>query len=175
MSIKPQVSERDHIQGKKDAPVELVEYGDYQCPYCGEAYPIIKNIQQGAGDRLKFIFRNFPLKTIHPDALKAAIASEAAGLQGKYWEMHDLLFENQKSLKPHSLLLYADELNLNMDQFEADLVDQRFEKKVLDDFYSGLRSGVNATPTFFINGEKYNDDWRSKRFLESLQINAELE
>ncbi|SRR6266404_1016994 len=175
MSIKPQISEFDHVEGKKDAPVELVEYGDYQCPYCGEAYPIIKNIQKELGERLKFIFRNFPLKKIHPDALKAAIASEAADLQGKYWQMHDLLFENQKSLNPHSLLLYADELNLNMDQFEADLVDQRLEKKVLDDFYSGLRSGVNATPTFFINGEKYNDDWRSKRFLEFLQINAELQ
>ena len=175
MSIKPQVSEYDHIEGKKDAPVELVEYGDYQCPYCGEAYPIIKNIQKELGDRLKFIFRNFPLKKIHTDALKAAIASEAAGLQGKYWEMHDLLFENQKRLNPHSLLLYANELNLKMDQFKTDLGDPGLEKKVMDDFYSGLRSGVIATPTFFINGEKYNDDWRSKRFLEFLQINAELQ
>jgi protein-disulfide isomerase len=174
MSIKPQVSEYDHIEGRKDAPVELVEYGDYQCPYCGEAYPIVKFIQKQLGNNLRFVFRNFPLKNIHPDAVRAAIASEAAGLQGKYWQMHDLLFENQKRLNPHSLLGYAKELNLNMDQFEADLVDQRLEKKVLDDFYNGLRRGVNATPTFFINGEKYNDDWRSKKFLEFLQINAEL-
>ena len=175
MSLKPQVSEYDHIEGKRNAPVELVEYGDCQCPYCGEAYPLIKNIQKELSDRLKFIFRNFPLKKIHPDALKAAIASEAAGLQGKYWEMHDLLFENKKRLNPHSLLLYANELNLKMDQFETDLGDPRVEKKVMDDFYSGLCSGINATPTFFINAEKYNDDWRSKRFLEFLQINAEVQ
>jgi len=175
MSIKPRVSEYDHIEGKKDAPVELVEYGDYQCPYCGEAYPIVKHIQEQLGRNLKFVFRNFPLKNIHPDAIRAAIASEAAGLQGKYWQMHDLLFENQKRLNLHSLLVYANELNLNMDQFETDLGDPDVEKKVMDDFYSGLRSGVNATPTFFINGEKYNDDWRSKRFLEFLQINAELQ
>ncbi len=175
MSLKPLVSEYDHIEGKKDAPVELVGYGDYQCPYCGEAYPIVKFIQRQFGNNLKFVFRNFPLKNIHPDAIRAAIASEAADLQGKYWQMHDLLFENQKRLNPHSLLLYANELNLKMDQFKTDLGNPGLEKKVLDDFYSGLRSGVNATPTFFINGDKYNDDWRSKRFLESLQINAELQ
>jgi protein-disulfide isomerase len=116
-----------------------------------------------------------PLKNIHPDAIKAAIASEAADLQGKYWQMRDLLFENQKRLNPHSLLLYANELNLKMDQFKTDLGDPVLKKKVMDDFYSGLRSGVNATPTFFIKGEKYNGDWRSKRFLQSLQINAELQ
>ncbi len=172
MSLKPQVSENDHIDGKKDASIELVEYGDYQCPYCGEAYPIVKHIQEQLGRNLKFVFRNFPLKKIHPDAVMAAVASEAADLEGKYWEMHDLLYENQRRLNPHSLLDYANELKLNMDEFENDLVDPRLEKKVMDDFYSGLRSGVNATPTFFINGKKYDDNWRSEKFLEFLRMSV---
>ena len=172
MSLNPLVSEYDHTSGNKDAAIELVEYGDYQCPYCGEAYPIVKFIQKQLGYNLKFVFRNFPLKKIHPDAVRAAIASETADLQEKYWEMHDLLFENQKRLNLHSLLLYADELNLKMDQFESDIANPILEKKVMNDFYSGLRSGVNATPTFFINGEKYSDDWRSKKFWEFMQANA---
>ena len=168
MSLNPPVSNTDHFQGNKNATLELVEYGDYQCPYCGEAYPLIKNIQQELGENLKFIFRNFPLRKIHPDAVHAAIAAEAAALQGKFWEMHDLLFENQRRLNPNSLLRYADELDLNRKQFEKDLVDPELEKKVMDDFYSGMRSGVNATPSFFVNGEKYNQEWRSNEFLEFL-------
>ncbi len=169
MSLNPPVSKMDHLQGSKNASVELVEYGDYQCPYCGEAYPLIKIIQQEMGNDLKFIFRNFPLRKIHPDALNAAIASEAAGIEGKFWEMHDMLFENQRRLNPNSILRYANELDLDIKQFEKDLADPEIEKKVLDDFYSGMRSGVNATPTFFVNGEKYDQDWRSKRFLEFLK------
>ena len=155
MALRQPISEGDHIQGNPDAPVELVEYGDYQCPHCGRAYPVIKDLQKELGSSLKFIFRNFPLTKIHPQAKSAAVAAEAAAFQGKYWEMHDILFENQKRLTPQAILEYAATLELNMQQFEQDVLSPELEEKVDAQFYSGMRSGVNATPTFFINGEKY--------------------
>jgi protein-disulfide isomerase len=166
--LKPPVSEKDHIHGSLHANIELVEYGDYQCPYCGEAYPIVKRIQQELGSRLKFVFRNFPLRKIHPQALMAAVASEAANLQGKYWEMHDMLFENQTRLNYSSILQYAEYLGLDIIRFKVDMADTNLEKKALSDFESGLRSGVNATPTFFVNGNKYLQDWRAPTFLGDL-------
>lgn len=159
MSLRPPVSGKDHIQGNPDAAIELLEYGDYQCPYCGRAYPIVKNIQQNLGDDLKFVFRNFPLTKIHPLAKIASVATEAAGKQGKFWEMHDIIFENQRRLYKRALLEYAQAIDLNLAQFEADLDNEILIEKVELDFESGLRSGVNATPTFFINGEKYEGNW----------------
>src|SRR6266404_5482851 len=105
--LNPPVNSNDHIQGIKTAPLELVEYGDYQCPHCGHAYPIIKNIQRSLGADLKFVFRNFPLSESHPDAFHAAVAAEAAELQQKFWDMHDIIFENQQELSVESLFLYA--------------------------------------------------------------------
>ena len=169
MALRTSVSENDHSQGNADAPIQLVEYGDYQCPYCGRAYPIVKQLQQQLGDDLRFIFRNFPLSEIHPQAKQAAIASEAAGLQGKFWEMHDVLFEHQHQLTHFSLVHYAKELGLDMDVFENDLADAKLAEKVEKDFYSGMRSGVSATPTFFINGEKYTGSWEPEPFLDFLQ------
>src|ERR1700704_3194594 len=119
--IKPSVNSKDHIQGKVTAPIELVEYGDYQCPHCGHAYPIIKNIQRRLGADLKFVFRNFPLSESHPDAFNAAIAAEAAGLQGKFWQMHDIIFENQVALDVESLFLYAKKTGLDLERFKNDI------------------------------------------------------
>ena len=159
MSLKPPVSARDHIQGNSNAMIELVEYGDYQCPYCGQAYPIIKIIQQKIGDDLKFVYRNFPLSEIHPQAKIAAIAAEAADRQNRFWAMHDIIFENQQRLHQSALIEYAKLIGLDVEQFEDDLTNDELVNRVEDDFESGLRSGVNGTPGFFINGKKYNDSW----------------
>ena len=167
--LKPAVSSKDHIQGNANAAIELVEYGDYQCPHCGRAYPIIKRVQEKMGDQLKFVFRNFPLAEIHPDAINAAKASEAAALQDKFWEMHDHIFEHQNRLNYALLVRYASQLHLNVEQFETDFAKPALAKKVDDDFESGVRSGVNATPSFFINGEKYNESWEEAPFLHYLQ------
>jgi protein-disulfide isomerase len=163
------LSENDHVQGNELAAIELIEYGDYQCPYCGQAYPIVKHIQEVLGSRLKFVFRNFPLRKIHPQAMAAALASEAAGLQGKFWEMHDILFENQNNLDHNSILSYARTLGLDAGKFNEDIASPELEKKVLSDFQSGLLGGVNATPTFFVNGLQYDGDWSSGDFLKFLK------
>jgi protein-disulfide isomerase len=167
--LKPPVNSKDHIQGKNTAPLELVEYGDYQCPHCGRAYPIIKNLQRSLGDDLKFVFRNFPLSEIHPDAFTAAVAAEAAGLQDKYWEMHDIIFENQQALDLESLFLYAKAIGLDVKRFKNDIQKNELADKVEQDFESGIRSGVNGTPSFFINGRKYNGDWEEDVFDQYLK------
>lgn len=176
MTLKPPVSDRDHRYGNLEAAVELLEYGDYQCPYCGRAYPVVKTIQQQMGDNLKFVFRNFPLTKIHPQAKMAAVATEAAGLQGKFWEMHDVVFENQRRLFKSALLDYARALDLHIERFDADLDNAALITKVEADFESGLRSGVNATPTFFVNGEKFTGDWSTDAlviFIETCLEKAE--
>ena len=167
--LRTAVNSQDHIQGNINAPIELVEYGDYQCPHCGHAYPIIKSIQKKMGNKLKFVFRNFPLAEIHPNAVNAAVASEAAAMQNKFWEMHDHLFEFQSRLDDESLVRYAAQLKLNVEQFENDFEKPELIKKVDADFESGVRSGVNGTPSFFINGEKYNDSWEEEPFLNYLK------
>ncbi|PZR25265.1 MAG: disulfide bond formation protein DsbA [Citrobacter freundii] len=169
MPLKPAVSEKDHIQGNPSAQIELVEYGDYQCPHCGHAYPIIKEVQQALGDQLKFVFRNFPLAEIHPYARLAAVATEAANRQGKYWEMHDIIFENQQNLHFTHLVEYAKRLGLDIDQFKADLDDPDLMEIVESDFESGVRSGVNGTPTFFVNGHKYSGNWEPAPFISFLK------
>lgn len=163
--LKIPVSENDHIQGDKNAPIELVEYGDYECPYCGEAYPLIKEIQKKLGKELKFVFRNFPLTNMHKDAKIAAIASEAAGAQGKFWEMHDIMFENQRHLKESDLIKYAEKIGLDVEKFKKDLKDPQLIEKVDSDFEGGIRSGVNKTPSFYVNGEK-KEELSDKMLLE---------
>lgn len=167
--LRPPVNENDHIQGSVHAPVELVEYGDYQCPHCGRAYPIIKRIQTEMGDTLKFIFRNFPLSQSHPQALAAAAAAEAAGRQNAYWEMHDLIFENQSRLESLPFVSFATTLSLDIPKFEKDMADPALADKVDNDFASGVRSGVNGTPSFFINGIRYDDSWEEKKLLAKLK------
>jgi protein-disulfide isomerase len=153
------VGERDHIQGPKTAKVTLVEYGDYQCPSCLQAYPIMIDIQEHLGDKMRLVFRNFPLTTVHPNAQHAAEAAEAAGVQGKFWEMHDCLYEHQARLADGDLLEYAGDIGLDTARFKRDLETHTFAGRVREDFQSGVRSGVNRTPTFFINGLRHDGPW----------------
>ncbi len=167
-NLKPPVGGTDHSQGNPAAPIELVEYGDYECPHCGRAYPIIKSIQEKMGDKLKFVFRNFPLAEAHPHATAAAISSEVAGHHDKFWEMHDLLYENQFNLRDSDILNYAKRAGLNTEEFSREKGEERYADKVQEDFDSGVRSGVNGTPSFFINGRKFGGDWSEESFLEHL-------
>jgi protein-disulfide isomerase len=157
--LTPPVSAVDHVDGPDTAPLTLVEYGDYECPYCGMAYLILKPARRALGDQLRFVFRNFPLNEAHPHARQAAQAAEAAAAQGKFWEMHDVLFENQNALEEADLLRYARTLGLDTERIARELRTQTYVKKVRDDFRSGVRSGANRTPTFFINGERYDESW----------------
>jgi protein-disulfide isomerase len=165
----PAVNSNDHIFGNPDATIELVEYGDYECPYCGRAYPIVKDIKQQLGSDIKFVFRNFPLSKIHPHAFPAAVATEAAGLQDKFWGMHDIIFENQRTLDADNIILLAGRIGLDTELFENDIQQTPLIDKVEKDFESGMRSGVNRTPTFFINGKKYDGDWGGTTLLDYLK------
>jgi protein-disulfide isomerase len=160
---------RDHIQGSADAPVTLVEYGDYECPYCGAAYPIVKEVQARMGDRLRFVFRNFPITTSHPHAEQAAEAAEAAAAQDSFWEMHDALYENQNRLQDEDLRGYAEELGLDVERFAGELGEHVHEARVHEDFLSGVRSGVNGTPTFYINGARHDDSYELETLLAALE------
>ena len=162
------VSEVDHIQGSAQAPVALLEYGDYQCPYCGRAYPIIKDLQATLGSKLRFVFRNFPLTKAHPYAELAAEAAEAAAASGKFWEMHDTLYENQEALSEESLVAYARQLGLDVPKFVEDIAKRQFKSRVRNDFMGGVKSGVSGTPGFFINGEKYDGSWDYDTLLRAL-------
>ena len=166
------VGARDHAQGPETAPVTLVEYGDYECPYCGRAYPIVKALQRHMGGSLRFVFRNFPISEIHPHAAKAAEAAEAAGERGKFWEMHDLLFEHQKALGVEDLAGYAQRLGMDLDAFADQLGRGAFEPRVREDFMSGVRSGVNGTPTFFINGARHDGSWDLPTLTEAVEAAA---
>jgi protein-disulfide isomerase len=156
MSLKPAVSTTDHIQGNSDSDLTIVEYGDYQCPYCGAAYPVLKELMNQFGSHIKFVFRNFPLSEMHQYARPAALAAEAANAQGKFWEMHDTIYENQENLNESFLLELAEQLNLNMEQFKEDIQSPALAHKIDADFESGIISGVNGTPSFFVNGNKFN-------------------
>jgi protein-disulfide isomerase len=153
------VGDRDHTQGPADAPVTLVEYGDLECPYCRQAYPIVKEVQGRMGPRLRFVFRHFPLKQSHPHAQHAAEVAEAAGAQRAFWQMHDRLFERQFALEDENLIEYARELGLDADRVAGELAAHTHKARVREDFMSGVRSGVNGTPTFFINGVRHDQSW----------------
>jgi protein-disulfide isomerase len=171
--LKTPVSAEDHVQGPGDADVTLVEYGDYECPHCGHAYPMVKRIQKRFGDRLRFVFRNFPLTQAHPHAEAAAETAEFAATYGKFWEMHDLLFESQERLGRDLFLELAARLELSVPALNQVLEDRRFETRVRADFSGGVRSGVNGTPTFFINGIR-NDG--PSEFMELLlAVDAAME
>lgn len=171
--LSPAVSERDHAQGGgADAPITLVEYGDYECPHCGAAYPLVQEIQAALGERLRFVFRNFPLSQIHSHAQHAAEAAEIAGQEGKFWEMHDTLFENQQALGDSHLAEYAAQVGLESRSFQQQLQAHAQEARVREDFLSGVRSGVNGTPTFFINGVRHDDSWDKETLLAALEAAA---
>ena len=150
--LTPPVGDQDQQTGNLQATVTLVEYGDYQCPHCGHAYPLVKQLLTEKGDAFRFVFRNFPLNEVHPVAMMAALAAEAAGKQEKFWQMHDLIFEQRQNLSGDILLNLAEQAGLNLQQFANDWRQQSTTDKVESDFESGIRSGVNGTPTFFVNG-----------------------
>jgi protein-disulfide isomerase len=163
------VAERDHLQGAADAPLALVEYGDYECSYCGEAYPIIKAVQKQLGDRLCFAFRNFPLVHSHPHAEHAAEAAEAAGAQGKFWQMHDVLFENQGALEDEDLARYAAALGLDAGRLMDEIVAEAHLGRIREDVKNGAREGVNGTPTLFVNGVRFDEEPDVKTLVAALK------
>jgi protein-disulfide isomerase len=168
------VSARDHIEGSEDAPLTLVEYGDYQCPYCGAAYPVVKRLQKALGKKLRFVFRNFPLTQAHPYAMVAAEAAEAAGLLGKFWPMHDMIYENQDELSPDALAAWALELGFEDEKLQEAIQRPEIAKRIKEDRQSGIRSGVNGTPTFYINGTRYDGSPDYEPLLEVLESEAAL-
>ncbi len=159
----------DHSQGAEKAAVTLVEYGDYECSYCGAAYPIVKKVQKKMGGKLRFVFRNFPLTQVHPHAHRAAEAAESADAQGKFWEMHDALYENQDALDDNNLTAYAEKIGLDDKKFKKDLQNDAFRERIRHDFTGGVESGVNGTPTFFINGIRYDEAVDYETLLAALE------
>ncbi len=165
----PVTPERDHIEGPANAALTLVEYGDYQCPYCGAAYPEVKKVQKELGPELRFVFRNFPLTNMHEHAMNAAETAEAASAQGKFWPMHDFLYEHQATLgDPGVALGYAKKLGLDTQRFDREIAQHMYQKRIKDDFMGGVRSGVNGTPTFYVNGVRHDGDAVAKALIEAL-------
>ncbi|WP_436487369.1 DsbA family protein [Chitinophaga sp. ARDCPP14] len=159
-TLIPPVNAMDHVLGKPDAAIELVEYGDFQCTFCGEAFFIIKQLREQLDTRLRFVFRNFPLSEAHEYAMDAALAAEAASRQNQFWEMHDAIYARQSDLTEGLLLQLATSLGLDLRQFREDMESPKLLSRVEADFESGVRSGVNGTPTFYVNGKRYNGDYR---------------
>ena len=164
------VSEQDHSQGPASAPVILVQYGDYECPYTRLSTHVVQALQQQLGDQLRFVFRNFPLTEIHPHALHAALAAEAAAAQGKFWQMHDYIFHHQHTLENADLEQFAEAVGLDMQQYAHAMAEQRSLARIEEDVEGGERSGVQGTPTFFINGSMYRGSWEHDALLAALQV-----
>jgi len=163
------VTEKDHQQGNPNAACTLVEYGDYECPSCGQAYPVVKRLQKRFGDDLRFVFRNFPLTEAHEHAEHAAEAAEFAGAHDRFWEMHDLLYEHQDSLDDDSLLKLGKRFHLPADKLLETLTEGTFQPRIKADFSGGVRSGVNGTPTFFINGQRHDGSFDFDTLAEAIQ------
>jgi len=158
----------DHSIGPEDAALTVVEYGDYECPYCGQAFSVVQALQKAFGDSLRFIFRNLPLADMHPHAEQAAEMAEAVGLHGKFWEMHDLLYEHQRDLGEKALLEYVSEAGADVNEVVATLKSGEPEQRVQRDLEGAIRSGANGTPTFFVNGERYDGSWAYETFADYL-------
>lgn len=169
MNAELKINNKDHVQGPKNASLELIEYGDYQCPYCGKAYYVIKEVQKELGDQLTFVFRNFPLTELHPYAMHAAMAAEVAAGQDKFWEMHDMLFENQRSLADPALIEYTQQIGLDTTKFEQDFGKDEYFEKINEDYKSSVRCNVQGTPAFFVNGEEFTGNWMEPEFAEYLR------
>jgi protein-disulfide isomerase len=168
MNLSVVVGKGDHALGPEDAPVTVVEYGDYQCPYCADMHPMIKSIAKSMGTQMRFVFRHMPLIEMHPYAQHAAEAAEAASAQGKFWEMHDAIFQQQSELGSDLLHQLAVRIKLDIDQFASDLDARRFRPRVKRDFMGGMRSGVAGTPTFFINGKRYEGPLNQAALLSAI-------
>ena len=161
-------AERDHVQGEIEAPITLLEYGDYECRSCAKAQPIVREIQQSLGDKLCFAFRHFPLTRVHPHAERAAQAAEATNAQGRFWEMHELLFENQRALDDKILSACAAALGLDEARLIGEVMLEIYARRIQHDFILGVREGVNATPCFFINGRRYDGPIRLNPLLVAI-------
>jgi protein-disulfide isomerase len=171
MLATPVSAQRDHVRGSASAAVTLVEYGDYECPYCGEAHPVVQELLAQQGEHVLFVFRNFPLSQMHPHAEHAAEAAEAAGAQRRFWEMHDLLYERQDALEDDDLLSYAAEIALgDVGRFQVELARHTHAARVREDFMGGVRSGVNGTPTFFINGRRHDGPFDLRTLTEAVTL-----
>lgn len=164
------IRSEDHTHGPNDAPFTLVEYGDYECPDCGRLYVVLRDLQKDIAARLKFVFRHYPLSGIHHHAQQAAEAAEAAGAQGKFWEMHTLLFERQGALRTKDLIHSAEELGLDVERFRNELKNQTYTGRVRADFIAGVQNGVNHTPGLFLNDVRYNDPWDTEALQNALRI-----
>jgi len=164
--LTPPVGPDDHTAGPAEAPITLVEYGDFECPYCGAAYPVVHAIRKSLGAELRFVFRNFPLREAHPHAEHAAEAAEAAAAEGKFWEMHDQLFEHQDALDDDDLAAYAGAIGMDAERVTRALEEGTYASRVRKHFTSGVRSGVNGTPTFFINGVRWDGSWKDAQSFE---------
>jgi protein-disulfide isomerase len=162
------IREQDHVHGSDSAPLTLVEYGDYQCPACGQLFVILREVQEALGERLRIVYRHYPLSGAHPNAQEAAEAAEAAGAQGHFWEMHDLLFLHQGNLKRKDLLGYAESLGLDMERFRSELTGSMYRDRVREDFRHGVQNGVYGTPGLFLNGVRYDDAWDRDTLLQKL-------
>jgi protein-disulfide isomerase len=172
------IREDDHIRGGDNPEMTLVEFGDYECPGCRDAYGVINQIEAELGDRIRFVFRHFPYAGIHAHAELAAQAAESAGEQGRFWEMHEALFADQDALEFDDLVARAETLNLDIDRFKEDLKTERFLDRVRTDFRTGVQNGVFSTPGIFLNGIRHNENWdyatlreAIERQLEALQSN----
>jgi protein-disulfide isomerase len=168
MILTQPIGPKDHVLGRPDALVTLVEYMDYECPYCRRAQQIVSQILEQMGDVVRFVPRHFPLSQIHPHALLAAQAAEAAGAQGEFWSMHATLFENQDALDAEALIVYADALQLDVRRFIEELRLVVHFPKVQGDFRSGVRSGVNGTPTFYVNGLRHDRAWDAASLMTAI-------
>jgi protein-disulfide isomerase len=153
--LKVSISKNEHMRGPSDAPISLVEYGDFQCPFSAAAHQNLNEVGLELGDYFQLIFRHSPLTQIHEYALLAALSAEAAGVQGKFWEMHDTIYDNQELLGPEGVDEFAEELDLDMSLFRESLKDKKLADRIKQDFMGGVRSGVNGTPAFFLNGQKF--------------------
>jgi protein-disulfide isomerase len=168
--LKVPVTALDHIQGNAEAPITLVEYGDYECPHCGLAYPIVKGVQKHFGEKLRFVFRNFPLKEIHLNAEAAAETAEYAAAKERFWEMHDGIFENQGAIGLALFFELSERLGLSAQDLRASLAAQEYTPRVREDFRGGVRSGVNGTPTFFINGHRHDGPFELEDLIEAIEL-----
>jgi len=168
-TLKIPVTQHDHIRGPADAPITLVEYGDYECPHCGLAHPIVNAVQEHFARRLRFVFRHFPLNQIHPNAEAAAESAEFAGARGRFWEMHDGIYDNQDRLGLPLLLALAVRLGLSEPELRNALASGEYEPKVRVDFLGGVRSGVNGTPAFFINGERHDGTYEFDDLVAAIE------
>ena len=167
------ISAADHILGNPHATATVVEFGDFECPNCKQAAPAVKLLLERFSGRIAFVYRHFPLQEVHPHALHAALAAEAAAAQGKFWQMHDLLYENQDALQPDDVIVYAAAAGVDRREVADDLSAHTQRARVQRDVDSGTRSGVKGTPTFFVNGRRFEGDWRDPASLmDALQDGA---